>query len=505
MTSHSMPPEDPFAGAGGIGLWDVDQAYLEEWANLIPVEDGEPVLDDCAFTDEDALAGAGEVSVWDLPLLDSIDPRSLDRVGRIAFLQRSDALDGVKAAQKMRAIVAIAGERFCGDSMADRAVTMEVALALRIGEGAAGSAIAVARSLHTDYPRFLDALSRGQISEWHARELVTGTRHVTDPDVIAKLQDRLLPKAKRKTPAQFRTEVRKAVCDLDAEKAAERLASARADRYVTYRPLGDGMAYLGLVADQPTVFAMFKTIDADAKVEHKAKGGAAAVRAGDDDAAMDACRADALTARVLGTVAEDGTVSWDRSNISVSLTLVMDLDTLRGEADRHALLDGEPIPADAGREHAQAARLWRRAVTDPVTGHLLDFGTEQYLPDPLRRLMIARDLCRAPGCNRPVWADFDLDHSLPFPQGKSSAANCGGLCRHHHQLKTQRYADLLDSAADGSGTWITGLGQQIRIPPRPFLHDPLDHTHNPEPPAEPPDPPEPPKPPKPPLPDTPPF
>ncbi len=66
----------------------------------------------------------------------------------------------------------------------------------------------------------------------------------------------------------------------------------------------------------------------------------------------------------------------------------------------------------------------------------------------------------------------------------------------------ERYADLLDSAADGSGTWITGHGQQIRIEPRPFLHDPLDHTHDPEPPPEPP---EPPKSPKPPLPDTPPF
>ncbi|MFN8145934.1 MAG: DUF222 domain-containing protein [Candidatus Nanopelagicales bacterium] len=496
MTSHPIPAEDPYAGAGGIDLWDVDQAYLEEWSNLIPAEDGEPIRDDSAFTDKDALASAGEVSVWDLPLLDSIDPRSLDREGQIAFLKRSDALDGVKAAQKMRAIVAIAGERFCGDSMADRALTMEVALALRVGEGAASSAIAVARSLHTDFPRFLDALSRGLISEWHARELVTGTRHVTDPVVIAALQDRLLPKARRMTPAQFRTEVRKAVADLDAEHAAERLASARADRYVIYRPLGDGMAFLGLVADQPTVFAMFKTIDADAKAAHKAKGGAAAVKAGDDDAAMAACRADALTARVLGRVAEDGTVSWDRSNITVSLTLVMDVDTLRGEADRHALLDGEPIPADAGREHAHAARLWRRAVTDPVTGHLLDYGTEQYLPPRLRDYLLARDHCRVPGCTRQASSRLQMDHATPFPQGSTSAANCGGLCVHHHQLKTQRYADLLDSAPDGSGTWITGHGQHIRIEPRPFLHDPLDHTHDPEPP---------PKPPESDLPDTPPF
>ncbi|MFN8147899.1 MAG: DUF222 domain-containing protein [Candidatus Nanopelagicales bacterium] len=426
------------------------------------------------LSDAEALDGAGEASVWDLPLLASIDPRSLDREGQVAFLRRSDAVDGVKAAQKMRAIVAIAGAEFCGDSVADRHLTMEVALALRIGEGAAASQIAVARALHTDFPDFLDALGRGEVSEWHVRELVSGTRHVTDPHVLAALQDRLLPKAKRRTPGQFRTDIRKAVADLDAERAAERVARARAERFVSYRPLDDGMAFLGIVTDQPTAFAMFTAIDTDARAAHQAAGGAAAVRAGDDDASMDACRADAFATRVLGRLDADGTLVWDRSEQQVTLTLVMSLDTLREESERCALLDGEPIPAAAAREYADAARTWRRAVTDPVTGHLLDYGREQYLPQKLRDLVLARDLCRAPGCTRRAASRLEMDHAVPFPEGGTSAPNCGGLCVHHHQLKTAGLAHIEESAPDGSAVWVTGFGQRIRIEPRPFLHDPLD-------------------------------
>ncbi|MBO0679589.1 HNH endonuclease [Mycolicibacterium sp. S2-37] len=48
----------------------------------------------------------------------------------------------------------------------------------------------------------------------------------------------------------------------------------------------------------------------------------------------------------------------------------------------------------------------------------------------------ARDLtCRFPGCDRP--ADrADLDHTIPYPAGPTSASNLKTLCRLHHLLKT---------------------------------------------------------------------
>jgi len=187
-------------------------------------------------------------------------------------------------------------------------------------------------------------------------------------------------------------------------------------------------------------------------------------------------RADALAARVLGQVAEDGTLTWEpRDSVQVNLDLVIDLTTLRGEDDRLALLEGQPVPAQIARERAEVARTWRRVVTDPVDGHLLDYGTRQYLPDRLRRYVLARDGgCIAPDCTTRSPRRLQLDHVVEFPDGPSSATNTDGKCVVCHQLKTAGHITITDTRADGSRTWTTASGQTVKIPPRPFLHDPTD-------------------------------
>ena len=84
------------------------------------------------------------------------------------------------------------------------------------------------------------------------------------------------------------------------------------------------------------------------------------VAAGDGGCA--ACRADAAAALILGTLQDDGSIVLDPEKTVVHLQLVMDLETLRGEADNPVLLDGSPIPALMGRDLAQHARWWRRVV-----------------------------------------------------------------------------------------------------------------------------------------------
>ena len=277
--------------------------------------------------------------------------------------------------------------------------------------------------------------------------------------------------------------VARAIAEFDLDLTA-RMETARADRRVWCTELPDGMGFLGLVHELPTVKALFATITADGRTLQLDRGGAAAVRAGDDDARADASRADAMAARMLGTVQEDGSVTWDRAAQQVvSMTLVMDLDTLRGEQDRFALLDGSPIPAGLARDQAEGATLWRRAVTDPVTGVLLDYGTEQYLPEPLRRYIKARDrVCGTPICSRT--GRLEMDHAQPYPAGTTSAGNCHAWCKTCHQLKTERRLRFTDTKPDGSATLITAWGQRFSIPPRPFLHDPTDRTdHEPDPPG----------------------
>ncbi len=515
MPGTPTSPAQPERGAGDDWEWDVDQEWLdaeslrtlaaEDAARYGDPDDGIPVpvfFDDDRFADEELLAMRGPVSGWDVVLLSSIHPGTLSVEGRLAYARRVEAVKALAAAMDATSLVALAGVGL-SDSMADRHATMEVALVRRVGEGAAASAIATARALHVEFPAFRAALAAGEVSEWHCRVLVSETSHVTDPDTIAALQDRLLPKAKRKTPTEFRRLVRAAVADLDAEREAQRVARARAGRYVSCKQLPDGLGYLGIVSDWPTISAMHQVVDARGRALQAARGGAKAVREGDDDALADACRADAFAATVLGTVQADGSQVFDPADIPVSLTLVMDLETLRGEADRHALLDGEPVPAGIARDYAGIATTWRRAVTDPVTGHLLDYGREQYLPDKLRDYVLARDHCRQPGCTTRSPKRLQMDHALPFPDGETSAGNCGGCCNRHHPLKTAGYLDIHDSKADGSATFLTAWGQRISIPPRPFLHDPADHPPAAEPPPDavdgPPSPAPPPAPPAPPT------
>jgi hypothetical protein len=215
---------------------------------------------------------------------------------------------------------------------------------------------------------------------------------------------------------------------------------------------------------------MKDTIDTSGRCLQVARGGTGAVAEGVEDATADACRADAMAAIVLGEQHEDGSITWDRDQVAVTVNVVMDLDTLRSEADQIALVDGQPVPGEVGREIAQFATWWRRLVTAPVDGHLLDYGTKSYLPEPLRRFVFARDGgCRNPGCTTKALSRLQMDHAEEFPTGASDTANCGALCTTCHQLKTAGHTDITNSNADGSCDWTTAWGQTIHVPPRSVL------------------------------------
>jgi hypothetical protein len=230
-----------------------------------------------------------------------------------------------------------------------------------------------------------------------------------------------------------------------------------------------------MIHDTSTIRAIKARVDAAAGALCEDRGGRTALADGEEDAAMGACRADALATLVLGTEDADGGTTWVPEPDKVQVQLVIDLQTLRGEADRACLLDGQPVPALVGRELAGYAAAFRRMVTDPVDGHLLDYGSTTYLPAPLRTYVMARDGgCRAPGCSVRDPRRLQLDHATPFPDGPSDPANTGCLCVPHHQQKTNRLANIDNSGRDGSAEWVTAWGQRVHIPARAFLHDPTD-------------------------------
>jgi hypothetical protein len=143
------------------------------------------------------------------------------------------------------------------------------------------------------------------------------------------------------------------------------------------------------------------------------------------------------------------------------ITMLMGLDDQPGELAGYG-----PIPADLARELAGDA-TWRRLLTDPISGQLLDFGRTTYRPPAaLADFVRARDhRCLFPGCSRPADA-CDIDHRTPHPHGPTSAENLGCLCRHHHKLKHEAGWTL--EYRNGAHIWTTPTGHQYTREPEPI-------------------------------------
>ena len=152
----------------------------------------------------------------------------------------------------------------------------------------------------------------------------------------------------------------------------------------------------------------------------------------------------------------------------VTINVTIDLPTLLNMAENPGQLSGYgPIPASLARELA-ADGNWKRFITDPTSGELLDIGRKSYRPSQLLvDFLIARDrTCRFPGCRYPAHRS-DIDHVTPWDDGgKTTPENLGSLCRRHHRLKTHG-GWKVTSASDGSCEWISPNGKHYLVPSRP--------------------------------------
>jgi hypothetical protein len=180
-------------------------------------------------------------------------------------------------------------------------------------------------------------------------------------------------------------------------------------------------------------------------------------------------RADALSAIcAFALAASTQDIAAHRRPITISVTI--DLPTLLGLRENPGQLAGYgAIPASVARALASDGK-WKRFITDPETGVLLDYGRQTYEPPQgLIDFLIARDrTCRFPGCRKSA-ALSDLDHAQSWEDGgETSLENLGALCRRHHQLKTHA-GWKIQSRADGSCTWTSPLGKIYQTPARSML------------------------------------
>jgi hypothetical protein len=437
------------------------------------VHDGEFVSsgsdrEDCVAT---LLAAAPGIKT--LGGLIAIDPQELSPAARIDYLAALERQSSWLQAAMQRAIVAVAGISegksdgpFTGVDEAERE---DVSSALRLSAGTAQMRIDVARTLVNHLPNTCSALATGELSAAHAtviaKETAAAIRDGLSEFAIFSIEQKAIAHAEFHTPSQVAQQVRSAIAKFAPATFEEVVEKARDCRRVSCYNDIDGMSTVVAIlpaADAQTVMKAIEAFIIKGTLEWEALNESET----SDLRSADMKRADALTAIAgfaLAASSED--VALHRRPITVNVTI--DLPTLLGLSENPGQLAGYgAIPASVARALASDGK-WKRFITDPQTGALLDYGRETYQPpQALIDFLIARDrTCRFPGCRRSA-ALSDLDHAQSWEEGgTTSLENLGALCRRHHLLKTHGGWGI-ESRADGSCTWTSPLGKIYQTPAR---------------------------------------
>lgn len=398
-----------------------------------------------------------------------IDPFLLVQSARIDYLAALERQTSWLQAAMQRAIVAVAGEQPSRTEDlwggVDDAEREDVAAALRLSGSSAQMRIDVARTLVNHLPNTCSALAVGEISPSHAtviaRETASAIRDGLSPLAIYAVEERALAHAEFHTPAQVANKVRSTLAKIAPEEFEDSVATARDSRRVTCYRESDGLATIVAILPAESAQMVMSAIESFVLLGEEA--GNSNMK---DDRSSDMKRADALSELASWALSQNRErVRPHRRPLTVNVTV--DLPTLLGLAENPGQLAGYgAIPASLARSLASDSQ-WRRFITEPTTGALLDFGRESYEPpQPLVDFLLARDrTCRFPGCRARAHL-ADLDHAQSWESGgETSAQNLGALCRRHHRLKTHG-GWKLESASDGSCIWTSPHGKRYPVPAR---------------------------------------
>nr|WP_246360967.1 DUF222 domain-containing protein [Haloechinothrix aidingensis] len=392
---------------------------------------------------------------------------------QVAELSAEQVIETLAAARRIRAhtdaIEAHALARLDQLRGQDRYVADEAALELRVSRHTAALRLHRARQLTQRMPRVLAAMEAGQI-EGAAAGRITEATDTLDDQQARQVDDQLAGKldsgrVSATNPANLARAARRLVEQADPDGQAERARQARAGRKVELLPGEDGLSTLAADLPAEVAASAYARIDAMA---HRA-------RHQGDARTLDQLRADIHATLLLG---HDPDVAAPEAAATVYLH--MPIDTALGMADTGCELSGYgPLPAPIAR-HILASRhsVWRKVLTDPASGAVLDVGRRRYRPTTaIRDLIAVRDAeCTTPGCHRPAHhSDYDHLHGWARGQnGTTAHTNGGAKCRWHHRLKDHPHWTLHHNPTNGTSTITTPTGRR--------------YTHHQRPPAAPPEP-----------------
>jgi hypothetical protein len=527
LHEHPRAGGDP-AGAGGArGVGDV---VVPDWVRAIHAEQDRATAVALLASTVPGLEGVDEVDdlagvapgVALAAVLDTTDLGGLSDAGLVEVVAAWQRMSAWVHAHTTRAAAALAGRAsmnptwsvaaggpparagVAGDELAMRLACSRRTATRLVEHGQAYAGVLSATG---------DALATGRITAVVADKIAD--RLADQPiDVALAAEHRVLTSAGQRTPTQIDRDLEKALLVVDPHEATHRIERARGTRCV-HRPrvLPDGMASLTAILPAATT----------ARIEATLENAARTARSAGDPRTLDQLRADGLTDLILHTtcttphtvqvhevaeasgdtgpddntaatrLADDadaptghptaartacGNAPHHRTEIriTVALTTLLGLDEHPGD-----LTGIGPIDATTARDLALAeGGVWRRIITDPLSGTVLDVGRTTYRPPrALARHVHVRDqTCARPGCTTPAEA-CDLDHTIEYhhppdgqPPGTTADHNLGPLCRRDHRLKTDG-GFTLRQTAPGTYLWTTPAGHHYATTPGRDSH----HAH----------------------------
>ncbi|MER7555416.1 DUF222 domain-containing protein [Nocardioides sp. NPDC126508] len=331
----------------------------------------------------------------------------------------------------------------------------QIALARRVSPDRGAKLLGLATILIAEMPHTFALMKAGLFSQWQATILARETaclsrenRRVIDDRLCATGPNGEPAKAVAMGLRQLENAAKKLAITLDQESVVARAANAEKDRRVSLRPAPDTMTWLGALLPVKDGVAVFAALDQAAN----------AARAAGDERTRGQVMADTLIDRVTGR--ETGVKP------KIEVKIVMTADTLTGDTDQPAMVEGYgPVPAAWAREALADAEVFvRRLFTDPAGQLVAMESRARKAPDGLAEFITTRDggICRTVGCDAPI---RNIDHIQRHTDGgTTSAQNLQGLCERCNQAK-EALGWQARPGPDGSITTITPTGHTYTSPP----------------------------------------
>ncbi|WP_052521396.1 HNH endonuclease signature motif containing protein [Agreia bicolorata] len=347
-----------------------------------------------------------------------------------------------------------AGPRWSPARVAEVEFFTEIAMLTRRTEYRARTLADTAIALVSKLPASFAVFVAGGMSEEHAAVIATHSEGL-EGEALEKYDARMARLAPGLTYKQLEYRARSHAQTVQPETVVEQVEKAAKTRRVTVDPGKDGMAYLTLFAPAPEVYA----------IANRAVSLAKGLKVGGDLRSITQLRVDVLSDLLLnGETSIPGATKGIRGRVHVMVPAM----TLLGVGEEPAILRGYgPIdPVTAARLTADATS-WRRILTDPITGRILQLSPADYRPTQEMRdhATLVHPYCVFGGCaDDSVGAD--IDHTRDFAaHGLTEDDNLAPLAPTHHRVKHHTRWQI-DQGENNTLIWTSPAGLVYAFEPQ---------------------------------------